>query len=154
MKNHIKILLVFGLLIIVYLTIIVLSTRDSSNESKKEEQELNKLLGNMHFKGKVIKFSLISRFGKRYTLSCIKLDYTNVDNFYLYKNGYGLAIKNGIATVPGGFFPYNGKETDYIEINMGSTKKEIFRYKDGSIEEFEHIIGAMGLYESDMSMCK
>jgi len=83
---------------------------------------------------------------------CIKLDYSNVGNFYLLKNSHGLIIKNGIATMSGGIF-IEDKVVDYVEVNINNNNKEKFFYKDGETEEFELSLGAGGIKESDMRVC-
>lgn len=154
MKKNIKITLLVTSILVAFCILSILIRVKEIKDSDAKEIFLNKTLGNIHFKGKVIKFSLISRYSKRYSLACVKLDYTNIDSFYLFKNDYCLVIKNGIATVSGGFFPSDGRVLDYVEVNMNSNTKEIFHYKDGSTLESTYLIGCGGLIETDMNICR
>ena len=154
MKKKPHPLLVLSIIMLGFLSIVTISTKNSNRQAEAEQKSFYKALGNIHFKGKVINFSLIDRYSKRYALACVKLDYTNRDSIYIYQNDYCLVIKNGIAMIPVGFSPSDSKIVDSIEVNMDSDNKEIFHYKNGSIDTFNYYSKAGWLIKSDLSICK
>ena len=69
----------------------------------------------------------IKRWGRLCGMMCIKLDYTNVDNFYRFDNMSCLKIKNGIITLPTSSLSNDAEKSNervnailnavYIEVN-------------------------------------
>ena len=135
-----------------FATIIFFVEKNSNNKMKNENAVLEKNLKQIEFKGKVIKSTIINRYDKQYYIICIKLEYSNIKSFYLFKEAHGLIIKNGIATMSGGIF-IGDKIVDRVEVNINNSNKEKFFYKNGEIDEFELSFGAGGIKEEDMNIC-
>jgi len=99
------------------------------------KQHTEKVYGNIQFKGKVLKVHRIDRWGIIYGMMCIKLDYTNRNDFYRFDEMSCLKIKNGIVTLPTGFIG-NDERYDkrvnailsaaYIEVNIDNSKQMVF----------------------------
>lgn len=142
---------IFGV-ITFFATIIFFVEKNSYNKIRGDDAVLEKNLKKIEFKGKVIKSTIINRNGKQYYIICIKLEYSNIKDFYLFKRAHGLIIKNGIATMSGGIF-IGDKIVDRVEVNINNSKKEKFFYNNGEIDEFEISFGAGGIREEDMRVC-
>ena len=154
MKRNFKVFIFFGLFIFFFILIVIVSMIKMNINSNMVFQKVQAgSLGKIMFKGKVINTSIIKRYGKEYYMICIKLDYTNTNDFYIFNENSGLKIKNGIATMSGGVYIENEK-IDYVEINMNNEKKEKFYFKDGSVDVIELLFHKGGLIESDMDLCK
>jgi hypothetical protein len=123
------------------------------NKKNDQENGLRKSqVANIQFKGKVINTKMIDRYGKKYLILCIALDYTNTNNFYIFNDLNALKIKNGIATIPGGLFEQNLIPT-YVEININNSLKNKIYYQNGEVHEYELGLGSGGLKEKDMNSC-
>ncbi|MFC4232628.1 hypothetical protein ACFOW1_12035 [Parasediminibacterium paludis] len=153
MSKTLKSLLFVGTVFFLFISVVTISRIYSNKQLEQKQKILYKALGNLHFKGKVINISLIDRYSKKYSMLCIKLDYSNRESIYYFENDYFLKIKNGIATLPDGLFLSDSKIIDYVEVDMNSEKKEILHYKDGSVEEYGYFVNAGWLYESDVNIC-
>ncbi|QIL40544.1 hypothetical protein G7074_15480 [Pedobacter sp. HDW13] len=152
MNKVLKVLFFILVVMIFFASIIFFVEKSSNNKMKKDNAVLEKNFKQIQFKGKVIKSTIINRFGKQYYIICIKLEYSNIKDFYLFKEAHGLIIKNGIATMSGGIF-MEDKIVDRVEVNINNSNKEKFFYKNGEIDEFELSFGAGAIKESDMNVC-
>jgi hypothetical protein len=151
MKAIIKILLV--LLISAFIFFLVFQFVSYTNKKNRaEDRDRKSFVENIQFKGKVIKSTVIDRYGKQYVLLCIKLDYTNTDSIYIFNNLCALKIKDGIATMPGGLYDKD-LIASYVEINMNNSSKNKIYYKNGQVGEYEIGLGSGGLIENDMKDC-
>ncbi|TCC97711.1 hypothetical protein [Pedobacter hiemivivus] len=152
MKQNSKTLLFILGIVIVFILIMIIVEKGNDKIKAENNASIDENLSRIQLKGKVIHFSIIDRYGKQYYMICIKLDYSNVSDFYLFKQSRGLKIKDGIATMSGGIF-MKDKIINYVEINMNNSGKEKFLYKNGDAEEFDLSYGAGGIEEGDMNVC-
>ncbi len=123
------------------------------NQKDVQENELRKsLVANIWFKGKVINSNIIDRYGKKYLVLCVALDYTNTDSIYIFNDVCALKIKNGMATMPGGLFKQN-LIAAYVEINMNNSLKNKIYFQNGEVQEYGLGLGSGGLLEKDINSC-
>ena len=154
MKKSFKVFIFLALVIFLFFIIVLWSMIKINIDANRVFKTAQAgPLGKIKFKGKVINTAIIKRYGKEYVMLCIKLDYTNIDDFYIFNEYSGLKIKNGIATMSGGVYIEN-ERINYVEINMNNEKKEKFYLKDGSVDVIELLFHKGGLIESDMDLCK
>ena len=86
-----------------------------NNKNNESSQKLmDSLMGNIQFKGKVIKSNVFKYGGKDYYMVCVKLDYANTQNFYVNNDVVFLKIKDGIASIAAGFLSSYGV-MNYVE---------------------------------------
>lgn len=148
-SNRNKILFISGIAIILAIFLLIVI----ENKKNVQENDLRKsLVANIQFKGKVINTEIIDRYGKKYLILCIALDYSNTNNIYIFNDLCALKIKNGIATIPGGLFEQNIIPT-YVEINMNNSLKNKIYFQNGEVQEYELGLGSGGLKEKDMNLC-
>ena len=142
-----------GCLFVLVITTIFISFIIFENiRDQKMDKDQIALIGNIEFKGKVIKSNIINRYGKAYYTMCIQLDSTNIDNFYVFNDLCALKIKNNIATMPGGLFDKT-LIPEYVEVNLKKDLKVKIYYKNGENEEYSLGMGSGGLLESDLNLC-
>jgi hypothetical protein len=126
------------------------------------EQHTEEVYGNIQFKGKVLKIHKIHRWGRIYGIMCVKLDYTNVDDFYKFDDMTCLKIKNGILSLPVAINNNDGYDkyviavlsASYIEVNMDNSRQMAFIDSLGNrfVENYLYYRNG-GLTESDMRLC-
>ncbi|HEU5052657.1 MAG TPA: hypothetical protein VFT78_06070 [Hanamia sp.] len=123
------------------------------NKKNDAEDRLRRsVIENIQFKGRIINSTVIDRYGKKYVVWCIKLDYTNTDSIYIFNDLDAVKIKNGIATIPGGLYQKDLIPT-YVEINMNNSLVNRIYYQNGQFREYEMGLGSGGLIEKDMKDC-
>jgi len=137
---------------LVFFTLAAFYDKYQTNELLKKNKLRLATIGNIEFRGKVIKTAVVDRFGKPYCVMCIKLDYTNTNDVYIFNDLCALKIKNGVATIPGGIYDVNFI-CGYIEVNTHNDKKTKYFYKNGQTDEFGLGLSSMALVESDMNLC-
>ncbi|TWI96840.1 hypothetical protein JN11_03953 [Mucilaginibacter frigoritolerans] len=153
MKQSVKILIFIIVVIICFIAFVWIIESNSSRQEDKDQQTRLASIGNIQFKGKIINSKVYENGGRTYFMICIKLDYTNTENFYIYNNLCCLKIKNGIATMAAGFFDSDIGVPNYVEANMNRDGKIIYNYKKGDPYEGIFTLEPMGLPESYMNMC-
>ena len=154
MKRNYKVFIFLALVIFLFFIIVLWSMIKINIDANRVFKTAQAgPLGKIKFKGKVINTAIIKRYGKEYYMICIKLDYTNTNDFYIFNENSALKIKNGIATMSGGVYIKNN-EIVYIEVNMNDEKKEKVYLKNGQVDVFELLFHSGALMESDMDLCK
>ena len=143
-------LIVFFCLYIIY--VIITSEQQSAQQDERYHKQLV-LIGKIRFKGEIIGKKIYRYAGKNYYLICIKLDYSNTEQIYIYNNLCGLKIKNGIATISAGFYDPALGEPKYVEVNMNSDNKLKTTYKDGSSTVNICTLDPYGAPEKYMNIC-
>ena len=136
-----------AVLLAVILQIIIETKKDARNNELRKS-----LVKNIQFKGKVIDSEIIDRYGKKYLILCVVLDYTNTNNIYIFNDLCALKIKNGIATITGGLFEQN-LTAAYVEINISKSLKNKIYFQNGVVQEYDLGLGSGGLLEKDMNLC-
>jgi len=172
MNKEIKrFLIVFICLIITWLVCVIAGYKSMQKRSAFYDKYIEKMYGNIQFKGKVMQIHKIRRGGRTHGLICIKLYYTNTDSFYMFYNKIGgpfsfenkmtcLKIKDSIATFPTGFIGNDDSKrtivilnAKYIEVNMNNNRQIIYIDSVGN-KYSEHInYTSSNLIESDMTIC-
>ena len=156
------VLIIVGIFVIGWWIMVVFAYKKTKRQATKHKQHTEEVYGNIQFKGEVLKIHRIDRWGRIYGMMCIKLDYTNVDNFYRFDDMSCLKIKNGIATLPTSFIG-NDEGYDkrvnailsaaYIEVNIDNSKQRVFIDKLGNKYLANLFYGSGNLIESDMRLC-
>jgi hypothetical protein len=143
-------------LLLFFAVFFILAIRHEINlghENKLNQQKRLAAIGNIQFKGKVIRTKKVMGFGdKGYYMMCVQLDYTNTDNFFIYNDINFLKIKKGIASMSGGI-DIGGSEIDYVEVNLRNNGKEKCYYKNGKTDEYPLSLGRGGVTASDINTC-
>ena len=84
---------------------------------------------------------------------CVKLDYSNVKNFYVFNELCFLKIKDSIATMATGFYnPYIGPAT-YVRVNINNDRKEEYSYSNGQVDTTVLSVSNYNLTRQDLNEC-
>jgi len=111
--------LLFAFVVLLSFVYIIGHKVNDSGYSKENFDRLDSLSKKICFKGKIINAKIIERYVNRYYLLCIKLDYTNINEYYIFKEKLcALKIKNGIGVLVGGLVFNDNKIPTYIEYNI------------------------------------
>jgi hypothetical protein len=146
-------LLVLLLFLVMFFILAIRSEISLRHEIKLNQQKRLAAIGSIQFKGKVIRIKKVMRFGdKGYHMMCVQLDYTNTDTFFVYNDINFLKIKAGIASMSGGLSA-DGREIDYVEVNVHNSGKEKYYYKNGTTDELPLSLPPGGVTESDVNIC-
>jgi hypothetical protein len=136
---------------IVFISIIIFITYENNKYNDFHKKQLD-IIGNIELTGKVVKLTVLNRNNKNYYTMCVKVNYANNNDFYIFNELCALKIKNGIATIPGGVFDTNFI-TDSVEINWNKSGKEKFYYKNGKSDEFPLSLASSGISKNDLNIC-
>ena len=153
MKQGIKVLIFIAIILTCVVIFIFIDQNNASNEAGKDQINRMSLIGNIQFKGKVIKSKVYDYGGKSYYMICVKLDYTNTNNFYVLNDLCGIKIKNGIATMAAGVLDSYYGIANYVEVNINNNRKVICHFKNGDKGEFMFTLDPEGLSQNDMNTC-
>jgi|SRR5690242_4579463 len=148
MKRTIRI----GILLLIMFITVAFLIFYVNKKNDAEDRLRRSVIENIQFKGRIINSTVIDRYGKKYVVWCIKLDYTNTDSIYIFNDLDAVKIKNGIATIPGGLYQKDLIPT-YVEINMNNSLVNKIYYQNGQVREYEMGLGSGGLIEEDMHDC-
>ena len=163
-----KITLVVICAIVIFITIVVVVVvfmfKNNNKKIAEHKQHTEKIYGNIQFKGRVLKVYEIERWGRLCGMMCIKLDYTNVGDFYKFNELSCLKIRNGIITLPTGSLSNDAVKSNkrvnailsavYIEVNMDNSRQMVFIDSLGNKFIQDYLYYRSGnLIESDMRIC-
>lgn len=157
-----RILIIFAVVFVGWCIMVVLAYKNNNKKIAEHKQHTEEVYGNIQFKGEVLKVLRIDRWGRIYGMMCIKLDYTNTDNFYRFDDMSCLKIKNGIITLPTGFIGSDegyDKRRDailsaaYIEVNIDNNRQKVLIDSIGNKFSEDLYYGSHNLIESDLRLC-
>jgi hypothetical protein len=144
-NNNIVLIIVIGIIGgIIFFSLVILN-------SEKETQKRLLMLGDLKFSGRVINSKIYDYGGRPYRLVCLKLDYSNKNNFYIFNYLCAIKIKDGIATMSVGGANSNSPVI-YVEV---ATKENTmtYRYKNTETNIGEIDLRQNGLTEAQMNFC-
>ena len=153
MKKETKVLLLLLSIITVFSIVVFISQHFIKEDSENTQKWRNENISNIEFKGKVIDTKIIERGGRKYGIVCIKLDYTNIKNFYMFNDMSCLRIKNNKAIMSIGFVSESDKKINYVEININGDGKERYYKEGGGFDESDLTLASNNLIETDMKFC-
>lgn len=153
MEQKTKNILFITIVPIVFVTAFVVSFVLGNKSSEDHYQQRLTLLGDTEFKGKVIHSKQYEYSGKTFYMVCVKIDWSNKKDFYLYKDQLTLKIKDSIATFCGGVFLSDPESIKYVEVNMNNSKKISYYRKNGEVYKKNIDLGMLGLREEDLNSC-
>ena len=153
-------IIVFPLFVFGWCVMVVFAYKNNNKKIAAHKQHTEEVYGNIQFKGKVLRLHRIDRWGRVYGMMCIKLDYTNRNDFYRFDDMSCLKIKNGIVALPTGFI---GSGIDrhvipilnatYVEVNIDNSRKIVFIDSIENKVAQELFYGSGNLIESDLGLC-
>ena len=156
-----SIYLFFAIAICVIIIVRIIGS-DKPSAGTYIKQHTEEVYGDIQFKGKVLKVHRIFRDGRLYGIMCIKLDYTNTDNFYRF-NETCLKIENGIVALPTNSLSNDVVKSDkrvnatlnavYVEVNMKNNRQMVFIDSIGNKFAQDLDYQNSGLKESDLGLC-
>jgi hypothetical protein len=136
------------------------STQPRCKTVRQFDEHMERIYGRISFKGEVLTIHKIPRDGRTYGLMCIKIDYSNIDSFYIFDEQSCLKIKDNIVTMPTGAIGNRNSDlvsyilnSTYIEVNINQNRKIIFYNKKGESYSIELYYPNNNLRESDMTAC-
>ncbi len=153
MKKQTKTLLLIFSIIIVFIAVIVID-RSLAKENDDKLQKWRDKNMQVQFKGSVIETQIVKHGGRQYGIVCLRLDYTNQNNFYAFNDSICLKIKNGKAIMSIGFVASTDKKIKYIEVNLNNDRKERYFKVGGEVEEYDLTLSSNGVLESDLKLFK
>ncbi|MBO9583459.1 MAG: hypothetical protein J7574_04800 [Flavobacterium sp.] len=153
MKKITKQLLFILIIIIAFIGVIIISQFYIKEQHKDVFEHTGKNIEKIQFKGAVMDSKIVKHGGRQYGIVCLKLDYSNIDNFYVFNESACLKIKDGKAIMSIGFVMQNEAKVKYIEVNMHGDKKERYFKEGGEVDEYEMTLASNGIIESDIKFC-
>lgn len=96
-KNTIITLLLF---IVVFFSLVFFEIIHTHHYRDKYRSQTINTFKDLKFKGKIISIKQYDCGGRIYGIMCAKLNYCNVDSFYVFNDMVCLKISDGIATFP------------------------------------------------------
>ncbi len=138
----------------IFMVSLVVSQLFNAQRKAREHQIRVSLLGNLHFKGKVISSKNYRYYGKIYYQVCVKLDSVNVKNFYVYNDLDCLRIKDSIATFSAGYLNHTLGVADSVEANMKNSGKLVLYYRGHAKDSAPLGFDPKGLHEDDLKNCE
>jgi len=156
-------IIVFPLFVFGWCVMVVFAYKNNNKKIAAHKQHTEEVYGNIQFKGKVLRLHRIDRWGRVYGMMCIKLDYTNRNDFYRFDDMSCLKIKNGIVTLPTGSISNNDGydkrvnailSASYIEVNMDNSREMVFIDSTGNkfVQDYLYYRSA-NLVETDLLIC-
>ena len=137
-----------------FLVCVVVSQYNNTLRKAAEQKIRLSQIGKLHFKGKVINSKIYRYYGKNYYMICVKLDSTNIKNFFVYNNLDCLKVKNGIATFSAGYLNHTLGMVDSVEANMNNSGKVIYYYSAHAKDSSPLGFAPNGLHEDDLKSCE
>jgi hypothetical protein len=157
------IFVVVCLFFVICFYIVVSGYKDSILKAEEYELHIEKIYGNIQFKGKVLNVHKVKRWGRTCGIMCIELDSTNTNEFYRFENLSCLKIKNDIITLPTGPLSNDAVKSNecvnailsaiYIEVNMDTNKQMCFIDSAGNRFYQDLYFRSSNLKEEDMLLC-
>jgi hypothetical protein len=144
---------ILAFFLIGFVTFAIVYTKFSNQQSEKEYLIGLKYLGDTQFKGKVVSVKKYEWAGKDYYKICIKLDYTNKQDFFVYNDLAALCVKNDTAIMAAGVFVSGWGPVQYVEFNLNNSHLLRYHYKDGTVHSFNLSIRPEGLTQTDFTSC-
>ena len=171
MKNENTGIIVIMCFVAIWLFCVIVSYKSNHKRGVYHKKYIEEVYGNIQFKGEVLQLHKIRRGGRIYGLMCIKLDYTNTDNFYRFDNKMGgpfstkdkmscLKIKDGIITFPTGFIGTDYSiefisaiiNAKYVEVNINNSRQIVYIDSIGNRYSTD-LNFPNNLIEEDMQIC-
>jgi hypothetical protein len=143
-NNNIVLIIVIGIIGgIIFFSLVILN-------SEKETQKRLLMLGDLKFSGRVINSKIYDYGGRPYRLVCLKLDYSNKNNFYIFNDLCAIKIKDGIATMSVGADP--NFVVNYVKVDAKNNSSN-YHYSDGAENLGEVDLKQNGLTTELMNFC-
>lgn len=145
----IRLVIFFALFIFIGVSIFIYNLY---SDSKADAARLE-LVHKVQFEGRVINSRIYQYGGRNYGIVCVKLDYSNVKDFYICNDLCFIKIKNNIATIDVGFINPDYGFPNYVVVNMHNSGVEIYKYGVDRTLTSRLALTNFGSTAKDMSFC-
>ena len=128
MKNKVKTVVVFVVILIVPCLLFYMMLRHDKREGCESDKAFDLLVKTIYFEGDVLSAPVYNNS----TLLCIKIDTTSVDSFYYFSRDWALCIRDSVAVIPIGMIDkYDSADifmatAQRVVLNKTHNKKTLF----------------------------